>query len=241
MEKLIITDLDGCISAGRWQPIETIRLQKLSKASVIFTSGRSQPYIEFLSQTVGSLRSFICENGSAIFSPEQNKYTWIAPNAVLVAAKKTDLLQRLSFAMPELQVATEPGKDFSLSISLLDAKGKTLDMALSHEKVVAALGNISGISITHSNSAVDIIGAGVNKGSALLVLAEQLGLKPTEFAGFGDSSNDLSFLSLVGFSGCPANANAGVKAAVAAAQGYCSPHKDIKGLLDFIQVAQSRP
>lgn len=236
----VITDVDGCVSAGRWLSINWGALRKLSEYRIFFSSGRSQPYIECLSQTIGSLRPFISENGSAIFSPEQNRYTWIAPNAALVANQKQDILRRLSGALLELEAVLEPGKDFSLSLSLLTAQGQTLDMALAHQKVVAALGDMKGISVTHSNSAVDIIGAGVNKGSALVVLADQLGLAPSDFAGFGDSSNDLSFLSLVGFSGCPANATASVKAAVEAAQGYCSPHPDIQGLLDFIAVAQSR-
>ena len=225
----IITDIDGCVSPKRWAALDLESLEKLKSYRIFFASGRSQPYMECLSQTVDNRESYIVENGSAIFSSIHNEYVWVAPTAQELAKVRAEIVQRLN-SLGQLKVKIEPGKDFSVSCALYSSDGLFISVDESKALIEDRLCDLAGISVTHSNSAVDINAFGISKGQALLVLSDIEGFDLSTAYGFGDAENDFSFLSLVGTSGCPSNALPSVKAQVS----YCSAQPDILGLLDFL-------
>ncbi len=225
----IITDIDGCVSPKRWAALDLESLEKLKSYRIFFASGRSQPYMECLSQTVNNRESYIVENGSAIFSSIHNEYVWVAPTVQELARVREEIVYRLN-SLGALTVKIEPGKDFSISCALYSSNKSLISMDESTALIEDRLSDLTGVSIMHSNSAVDITAAGVSKGRALQVLSDIEGFDLSTAYGFGDAENDLSFLSLVGTSGCPSNALPSVKAQVS----YCSAQPDILGLLDFL-------
>jgi HAD superfamily hydrolase (TIGR01484 family) len=235
--KLIITDVDGCINARRWASVDLAAMQQVRSMSVplYLASGRSQPYLECLGQMLSNSNPFICENGSAIFDPKAGVYSWIEPAANLVAQSKSDVLNALNY-LKEFKFELEPGKDFSLSLATKDSNQVLLHPSAAFPHVVECLSSFIHLDVTHSGSAIDITGKAVNKGKALVVLAEQIGTHATEMAGFGDSQNDLSFLDLVGISGGPSNASVEIQKRV----DFLSTKRDIHGLIDFFCFVERR-
>lgn len=61
--------------------------------------------------------------------------------------------------------------------------------------------------------AIDLVSRGVNKGSALKWFGQQRGIDPADMLAFGDNSNDLEMLQLVGEGVAVDNAIPAVKAA----------------------------
>jgi hydroxymethylpyrimidine pyrophosphatase-like HAD family hydrolase len=78
---------------------------------------------------------------------------------------------------------------------------------------------------------INIIPAGIDKGVGTDWLCAEAGFTLAEVAGVGDSDADLAFLDKVGFSAVPANATAGVRAAV----DDVSSEPEGRGLVDIIE------
>lgn len=77
------------------------------------------------------------------------------------------------------------------------------------ETLLAELGEalLPGWAATSSgHGSIDVIPTGVNKGTALAWLGNQLGIGPSSMVAFGDGGNDLEMFSLVGTSVAMANA-----------------------------------
>lgn len=81
-------------------------------------------------------------------------------------------------------------------------------------KVRQALGGISGIDVTSSwSNNLEIMPAGVNKGTALAELADMLGLQPAQVMAMGDYDNDLDMIRYAGLGVAMGNASERVKSA----------------------------
>ena len=230
---MLITDIDGCLTRHRWAPLDIQALAKVAALcpELIMASGRSQPYMECLSQVLTSTSRYpiVCENGAAIFDPCANIYIWIDPAAHSICVQREAMLNSLR----ELswKFFPEPAKDFSLSLTTMDAMGKTIPPSEAYEVVSDFLKSKFQVEITYSNSAIDVVGQGVHKGKALHVLAEHLNLPVAHWLGFGDGINDLTFLRMVGYSGAPLNADPAVRESV----NWVAQKTDVHGLLDFLQ------
>jgi len=78
---------------------------------------------------------------------------------------------------------------------------------------------------------LEILNAGVNKGSGLEIAMRHRGLKPEEVIVFGDEENDLSMFPAAGYACAPANA--GEKIRSAADFVYASNAEE--GLAEFLE------
>lgn len=88
-----------------------------------------------------------------------------------------------------------------------------LDMAV-REEMRRRLGEIPGILVSSSiPNNLEVNAAGAEKGSALLRLAEHLGMKREETMAFGDGENDLTMIQMAGIGVAMANGEEKVKAA----------------------------
>lgn len=65
--------------------------------------------------------------------------------------------------------------------------------------------------VTSGNDWVDFVPFGTNKGSALRIMLDKLGIAPEEMIAFGDQENDLEMLALAGTSYAMSTAPAAVK------------------------------
>jgi hydroxymethylpyrimidine pyrophosphatase-like HAD family hydrolase len=78
---------------------------------------------------------------------------------------------------------------------------------------------------------VDVMPAGIDKGTGVRWLSEEVGIPLAGLGGIGDSTSDCKFLRLVGHPAAPANATAEVKASVR----YVSPYEDGDGVVDILR------
>jgi hypothetical protein len=91
------------------------------------------------------------------------------------------------------------------------------------------------LEVGHTFTSVDIGPRGVDKGTGLRWLLEELraggwAVDLDQVAAVGDSTSDLPFMEIAGFSGAPANAAPPVRAAA----GYVSPKPYTQGVLDIL-------
>ena len=77
---------------------------------------------------------------------------------------------------------------------------------------------------------VNILPRGIDKGKGIEFLSNETGYLPSEMLGVGDSDLDLQFLSMVGYSAAPSNANHEVKQSVQ----YVSPQATSDGMRDIL-------
>jgi hypothetical protein len=85
-----------------------------------------------------------------------------------------------------------------------------------------------------SDSFVNIVPAGVSKGSAARFLMRAEGWDPSWCIGIGDTEADFSLFRSVGRIGCPNNATPGCRDFVRKNGGKVSLHSYIEGVLDVI-------
>lgn len=228
--RYLICDVDGCLSRGRGHAFDLDAASELrgllarGSLTLILASGRSQAYLEAISQLLDIDAPMICENGAAIYDPADGMYVHAAAGADVTPVRA---------ALMELaggRIVFEPCKDFSLSFRLTGELADP-DAGREHAWVADRYALPGTLTMTHSNSAIDVGPAGTSKGDAATRLARSAGFRLEDAFGFGDSHNDRSFLELVGHSGAPANASEEIRALV----DRVSTGGELGGLVDFVR------
>jgi HAD superfamily hydrolase (TIGR01484 family) len=236
---LVVVDVDGCLTPGdagdwNWEALQIIRdlnqqaRQGESVPAITLCTGRQEPYVELLMQTIGGYLPCIYENGCGLYFPQGYRFvehpsiTTFSREALATA--KATLYRQV--VIPEFGYF-QPGKEVSLTLYPLPGTS----VRRLHEFVTDVLAPQDGaFTIQASVSCVDVTPRGIDKGQGVQWLSEQTGIPLASMGGIGDSPSDLRFLDLVGRSAAPANAAAEVKAAV----GYVSPYADSDGVVDVL-------
>jgi len=237
----IITDLDGCVSPEESVPwdlglfFEFARLSRAASAGetslapLTLCTGRPQPYAEVLMKILDIRAPVICENGAVLYSLHDN-WARVGPG---VTAEKIQALRAVrTFIETELlpdhpEAVIQFGKE--AQVSVFSKQPDILrEMQPRVERFVREHGPELIINCSHYYLNLSL--AGVDKGSMLRVLLEELGVERNRVAGIGDTVGDLPLREAVGFFACPANAQAEIKAAA----DYVSPEPTIAGLLDIL-------
>ena len=240
MIDLAVIDIDGCLTPGvardwNWSALQSIReLNRRARDGeavppVTLCTGRQQPYVEVFMQAIGAYLPAIYENGCGMYLPDGFRFIQhpaISPEVhEALAAARATLNTRL--VKPGLAYF-QPGREASLS--LFPMPGTSL-ISL-HESVSGALSDDApSFSVQVSAACVDVMPFGIDKGAGVRWLSDETGIPLAHMGGIGDSASDLRFLELVGRSAAPANATAGVKAAV----DDVSALQDGEGVLDILQ------
>jgi len=86
------------------------------------------------------------------------------------------------------------------------------------------------IAFKPAKRALNIYPRNINKSSGLLWLSEKTGIAVNDMAGVGDTSGDVAFLKMTGFSAAPGNSIDEVKSAVQ----WVSDRHDSEGLNDIL-------
>jgi hydroxymethylpyrimidine pyrophosphatase-like HAD family hydrolase len=76
--------------------------------------------------------------------------------------------------------------------------------------------------------------AGVDKGTALLGLMQELGVPREEVVAIGDTVGDMPLRETADFFACPANAQDEIRAVA----DYVSPYPDARGLVDILRLPE---
>ena len=239
--ELIVSDVDGCLSPEEsvgWnlshfgQLAERIRCGGPSGAPLPVTlcTGRPQPYVEVLLKLFDISLPAICENGAVIYDLPSNSSRF-GPG---VTEKRIGVIREIrSFVEREIlpaysEVSIQFGKEAQLSIY----SGEPEQIPQMAERVVAfsrTLGEEM-VRVDSSHYYLNVSISDVSKGSALELVANEVGASRKHTAVIGDTSGDLPMRDHAAFFGAPANATDPVKEIA----DYVSPYPDLKGVADIL-------
>ena len=240
--KWIISDMDGCLNPEESVPWNLELFHRFAQrvrqanagegalAPLTLCTGRPQPYVEALMKILDVRAPAICENGAVIYTLKDN-WARYAPGITeekllglraVRAFVETDILPNQPTALLQF------GKEAQMSI-YSEQSDIFAPMKARIEDFVDRQGGPE-LVINTTPCYLNISLAGVDKGSTLRVLMEELGVTHHEVAGIGDTEGDLPLREAVGFFACPANARPSLKEKA----DYVSKHDDIAGMLDIL-------
>ena len=235
--QLVVCDIDGVLTGGETKALDHELLKCLAGLNrqarknahlpgVTLCSGRAAPYVELMTQAIDGFMPAVFENGAGLYLPDS--YSFL-PNPALGNQPGMEMVkQKIQAELIDTGFAFyQPGKDYTLTLFTTDQA----DTGRLWEAIEHALGSLGdSVQLVASPACVNILPLGVDKGVGLQFLARQTHLDTASMLGVGDSDNDLPFLSLVGYSAAPANANAAVKSKVQ----YISPMSTVDGVRDIL-------
>ncbi len=244
--RMIVADIDGCLSAGSGAYFDQELIRKISWANdtsrtditvpcVTLCTGRPQPYVECLLQTLHGYQPALCESGTVFFDPRTHS---ILTHPEFGSAEKTalnELRHQVNLRLGKPNVKPEPGKvtHITLIIQQPDTPEAQFDEAL---EIAEQFGDMFYLEM--SRMCIHFLFRRLHKGVGLHWLSKESGIPVQEMAGIGDAAPDLPFLKQVGFAYAPANAHRDVKAACHRVSGQADAGAAME-LLD-ITVAHNR-
>lgn len=200
MIKAIATDVDGTLTNCKQivdiEGILAIRELESRGIRVSLCSGNALCVLKGLGGYIGCTGPYISENGGVV---ERHGKMWIlSQNRIakdVVAALKEEFGSKVREA-------------WSNRYRFVDAAIlRTVDI----EDVREVAGRFPGIKVIDSGFAYHIIDKEVDKGKAVIKVAEILGIEPKEIAGVGDSTTDMELLDVCGFKGVVENGDPKLK------------------------------
>ncbi len=241
-ERLIVTDIDGCLTAGEGQPLLYPLFQTLTDLNrrarrgeavpaVTLCTGRPTAYVEGVMQAIDGFLPAVCEHGAMLYVPEGHRFL---RHSALDEAARTALAEIKAMLEREVVEAglgyLQPGKETSLTLFPVGPIGTTSLEPLHNRlaELVARTG--APYAVIDTFSCVNLVPRGLNKGQGVRWLAEMIDVPLAQMAGIGDSDSDLAFLQLVSTSAAPINATPTVRQAV----DYVSPCSNGEGFLDIL-------
>jgi len=235
--KLLVFDIDGVLTTGETKALDYELLKCLAgfnqvarenprHPGVTLCSGRAAPYVELMTQAIDGFLPAVYENGAGLYIP--HSYSFL-PNPVMDSGSSIlAVRQKLQAELVETGFAFfQPGKEYTLTLFASDPANTDI----LPDAVDQALGSLGeAVHLLSSPSCLNILPLGVDKGSGIQFLASQTHIDLASMLGVGDSDIDVPFLSLVGYSAAPANANEAVKSVVQ----YISSKSYMDGVRDII-------
>ncbi|MGQ9599291.1 MAG: HAD family hydrolase [Anaerolineae bacterium] len=238
--RLVVVDVDGCLSGGEAQPIDLDLLRFLAELNdqsredpwtpaVTYITGRGAEYVEVIQQLTRGYFPVIYEMGAAALLPAAYQFIYSPFIATEAFEHIHEARERLACTLGRAKRAYyQPGLELTLSIypvapMTIEECKQEVDAILEPYR--------QNLKIEQSRTCVDVMPLGAGKDNGLRWLADLVQIPFSVMAGFGDSPNDRAFLDLVAFSGVPANAHPQVKQRV----DYVSPYPNGKGVHDFLE------
>ncbi|MFP4500921.1 MAG: HAD family hydrolase [Candidatus Hydrogenedentota bacterium] len=240
--QLIISDIDGCLSPeasiawdmtafdaflARVRPAQT---GNSPLAPFTLCTGRPQPYVEVLAKLLDIRAPIICENGAVIYSLHDN-WSRYGPG---VTEEKIAGLRAIRGFLDGAVLRAHPGALYQYGkeamLSVFSADPAILPPIADEITAFVAREGLAPPVINTSVHYLNISMAGVNKGTALHWLLDELGMAGAQAAGIGDTIGDIPLREAVGWFACPANADPALKERA----DYVSAENDIRGLVDIL-------
>ena len=201
MWKAIACDFDGTMtdrSVGlNIEALTMVRRAEKKGVPVIISSGRSLVELKVIQRLVGASGPVVSENGGIVWNPETGeKLTLADPEKPRQAYTVfTSHLGSLEVFKPELR---------ETDVALFGSRSSELQPLIDRENLEVHLLETGYLThVTDSN---------VDKGKALVVAAEVLGVDACEVAAIGDSHNDVALFLASGAGFAVANADPRLKA-----------------------------
>jgi phosphoglycolate phosphatase (TIGR01487 family) len=190
---LLATDYDGTLARDGEVDDETLdaleRLQT-SGRKLLLVTGRHLPDLSKVFSRLDLFDRVIVENGGVLYNPRTREERLLCDpvDPRLVAALKK---RNVPFDVGRTVIATSRPYDTVVLDAIRDL-GLDLQIIFNKESVM-------------------VLPSGVDKGTALEWVVDELGISPHHVVSVGDAENDLSFLRISGISAAVANALPSVK------------------------------
>ena len=199
MLKALLTDIDGTltdpsrrISTGS---IEAIRSLTDRGVRVVLASGNTSCFMDALCKMIGTDGTFIAENGGVF----RTGFT----GTLHITGDQGECKK----ALEVLQAYYRPkGQE----LELFNVTYRFADLAFARTVPVEEVKTIlreHPVQVIDTGYAIHLQSLGVNKGTALVALAQEMGLSPADFLAVGDSVNDIQMLRTAGTGIAVANAH----------------------------------
>lgn len=237
--RLIVADIDGCISRGSssaYSPHVIERMIEVNNRSrsdetvppITFCTGRPQPYVECLMQVTHAYMPALCEAGIVLFDPETHAVR-IHPGFGREEQQAYEELRRqIEERLVSEQVMFEPGK-ITHHTMLITPPLRPEDFVEEAREIAGQFNDL--IEVETTKVCVHFLFRHLHKGSGVEWLAEYTGIGMDEMAGIGDARPDLPFLKKVAISCAPSEAHNDVKDVCTLVSGKCDADAMIE-LLD---------
>lgn len=219
--RLIVADIDGCVTRGGRVPFDLDMLRRVAGWNIqsereeaipalTFCTGRPLPYVQALQQACGSRVPAIAEFGAVIWDPRQQCH---AVHPAYTQDDRRRYYEMLAdaeetFSDPDLGVLIEAGKLCQLTLYPRPP--------LRVEELDEVVADFSArwreyYVFDRTPAVINYMPRAVNKGTALLWLSELSGIGLDEMAGIGDAESDWHFLQHCALSATPKNGRPMVK------------------------------
>jgi hydroxymethylpyrimidine pyrophosphatase-like HAD family hydrolase len=258
----LFLDIDGCLISSdgsvccdyyyaNAKIAELIRLGNIGQApSVRLCSNRDINSVEMMSNFFGIVNSWqIVEGGAALYNPTTHEvklnpaitlrakklFRWLKAKKLPAILKRFSCLQEYLGWMICIGMEMKPGSVVDAEAVSDFLKGKKREKNPQRKK--GLLTNLIGkklLRVEQYGNFIDIIPAGVSKGSGAKFLAEIDDIDLAKSVAVGDSEIDFSLFRQVRLIGCPSNATPACIEFVKSRRGKVSMHPYSKGILDVI-------
>ena len=204
MLKALLTDIDGTITRPDRRictgSVELIRSLVDSGTEVVLASGNTSCVMDALCKMIGTKGTFIAENGGVYRIGFSGKLVINGDQAVVRTA---------------LATVQDHFSQKGITLDLFSPTYRFADLAFARtvpaEEVKLVLRDYP-VQVIDTGYAIHLQAPGINKGTALVALAEKMGLAPADFLAIGDSVNDIQMLKTAGIGITVANAHPDTKA-----------------------------
>ncbi|HEV2362106.1 MAG TPA: HAD family hydrolase [Acidimicrobiales bacterium] len=233
--KLVATDLDGTLLRADSAVSDRTRseLDRLGELGVHFVpvTARGPRLIEMLGPPLTEVPIVVAANGALLYDPIAAE---IVRENVLSAPDALDAVARIREHIPDVAFGIEsmagyrreeaywsafpfpPGMLVGPAEELIDGPvvkllarhvDKSTDNMVLMAEIQRALEGTAEAATAGAPALVEVTAKGVNKGSGLAFVADQLGVGLNEVLAFGDMPNDLPMLRAAGYAVAVANAS----------------------------------
>jgi hydroxymethylpyrimidine pyrophosphatase-like HAD family hydrolase len=250
---IVLSDIEGCLNFDPRNYDHAV-LNKLREVNEVATwsnaipfiticTGRQGPFVDAFSAFLSVRLPVIFEGGCGLFfptNPPGERHTW---HPRILEAEKSgeyELLQKIVLGTAK-KIMARPSLGKERLLTFHAPPGITIDEMIERFLEDLTYANIVA-EVTRSANAVDISVSGVTKGSAVTWLLDTIHLLGgsqitcEQVVGIGDAPNDVSFLSVVGTSIAPANADSRIKEITTRESQY----SDAKAVAEVVGVAISK-
>jgi phosphoglycolate phosphatase (TIGR01487 family) len=203
--KALLTDIDGTITDPSRRintgAIEMMRSLADEGVEIVLASGNTSCFMDGLCRVIGTHGTFIAENGG-VFR--------------VGFAGTLHLKGDQSICKKGLEAVQAYYQNRGKEIMLLSPTYRFTDLAIARtvpaSEVVKILKDHP-VKVIDTGYAIHLQAPGIDKGTALEALAQEMGLLPADFLAIGDSVNDIQMLRKAGVGVTVANAHPDTKAA----------------------------
>jgi phosphoglycolate phosphatase len=201
--KALLTDIDGTITTPDRRictgSVELIRSLVDSGVEVVLASGNTSCFMDALCKMIGTKGTFIAENGGV--------YRIGLSGQLVIKGDQT--VVRTALAKVQDHFSKK-----GIALDLFSPTYRFADLAFARtvpaDEVKLVLRD-DPVQVIDTGYAIHLQAPGINKGTALVELAREMGLAPTDFLAIGDSVNDIQMLKTAGIGITVANAHPDTK------------------------------